>query len=135
MRVMKRSAFSANRPKTQENCLSSMAPAPKWRKSAPYWAPSSPSEAMGAKARVRRVPWHPAQPHDLQRFIPAAPVRTVHYNTATAVRPSLRSDFSLRSLAPEGARPFPGTGKVLFFPAAARRQAHPDTRKRSAMTA
>ena len=91
-------------------------------------------EAMGAKACVRRVPWHPAQPHDLRRFIVAAPVRTVHYNTAKAVRPFLRSDFSLRRLAPEGARPFPGTGKALVFSSAARRQARANAGKRSAVT-
>lgn len=111
-----------------------MAPAPKWLKSALYRNGQMAPEAMGAKARVWRVPWHPAQLHDLRRFIVAAPVRTVHYNTAMAVRPFLRSEFSLRRLAPEGARPFPGTGKVLFFSPAARRQAHPDAGKRSAMT-
>lgn len=106
-----------------------MAPAPESQKSGPYRGHQMVQDAMGAKAHVRRVPWHPAQPYDLRRFIAAAPVRTVHYNTATAVRPFLRSDFSLRSLAPEGARPFPGTGKVLFFPPAARRQARFDAGK------
>ncbi|CDO36463.1 hypothetical protein SPHV1_2350035 [Novosphingobium sp. KN65.2] len=47
---------------------------------------------------------HTLQPSDLAREIGAAPVRTVHYKTATAVRPSLRSDFSLRRHVPEGAR-------------------------------
>ncbi|MDE1915904.1 MAG: hypothetical protein KGJ57_07565 [Sphingomonadales bacterium] len=111
-----------------------MAPAPKWQESGLYRGRQMVSEAMGARTRVRRVPWHPAQPHDLRRFIAAAPVRTVHYNTATAVRLFLRSDFSLRCLAPEGARPFPGTGKALVFSPAARRQAHPDAGKQSAVT-
>ena len=73
--------------------MSSMAPAPEWRESATRCGFQQRSEAMGARTRVRRVPWHPAQPHDLRRFIGAAPVRTVHYKTAMAVRPFLRSDM------------------------------------------
>ena len=93
MRVMKQRSFSANTQKTQEKWLSSMAPTPEWRESATRCGSQDRPEAMGARSCVRRVPWHPTQPHDLRQFIAAAPVRTVHYNTAKAVRAFLRSDF------------------------------------------
>jgi hypothetical protein len=93
MRVMKRYPSSASLKKTQENYPSSMAPDREWRKSATESGLYCTWEAMGARSRVRRVPWHPRQPYELGHFIAAAPVRTVHYKTAMAVRPFLRSDM------------------------------------------
>merc|ERR1739841_3001 len=67
---MKQGLDSAKAHKTQENQPSDMAPGAKPRKSGGSSEIIPVRDDMGAKALVRRVPWHPSQAFDYVRIKP-----------------------------------------------------------------
>jgi hypothetical protein len=131
---MKRRPDRAKSEKTQEKWPSSMAPAPKWRNSGACggenydrkpWVPEPVSGGCHVTQHNPMIYGDLSPQHPCVRCITIRPRPCVLSCAATS---------SLRCLAPEGARPFPGTGKVLFFSPAARRQDHSCEVKRRAMT-